>query len=105
MAIFDAYAVWCGPCKAIAPKIVELSNKYTNAKFYKIDVDELPDGEFEKANPRCHAHWLTYFTIVAQELGIRAMPTFIVFKDGEKVKEVVGADARAVETAVVDNLK
>ena len=64
----------------IAPKIVELSHKYTNVKFYKLDVDEVPD--------------------VAQELGVRAMPTFLVFKDGEKVEEVVGANERAVVAAI-----
>lgn len=49
-------------------------------RFYKIDVDELPD--------------------VAQELGIRAMPTFLVFKDGEKVGEVVGANPNAIKAAI-----
>ncbi|KAL9128498.1 MAG: hypothetical protein Q9217_002824 [Psora testacea] len=78
-------ATWCGPCKIIAPKIVELSNKYYNARFYKLDVDELPD--------------------VAQELGVRAMPTFLVFKGGEKIAEVVGANDKAVEAAVVQHLE
>lgn len=64
----------------IAPKIVEMSDKYPNVRFYKLDVDEVPD--------------------VAKELGVSAMPTFIVFKDGEKVGEVVGANPRAVEAAI-----
>ncbi len=64
----------------IAPKIVELSKKYTNVKFYKLDVDEVPD--------------------VAQELGVRAMPTFLVFKNGDKVGEVVGANERALVAAI-----
>lgn len=54
---------------------------YTDAKFFKLDVDEVPD--------------------VAQELGIRAMPTFLIFKDGEKVSEVVGANPKALEAAIV----
>ena len=58
-----------------------MSDVYSSVRFYKIDVDELPD--------------------VAQELGIRAMPTFMVFKSGEKVAEVVGADEKAVEAAIV----
>lgn len=57
-----------------------MSNNYPDARFYKLDVDEVPD--------------------VAQELGVRAMPTFIVFKDGEKVGEVVGANAKALEGLV-----
>ena len=52
--------------------------------FAKIDVDELPE--------------------LSQELGIRAMPTFMLFKDGEKVGEVVGANPVALETAIKKNL-
>jgi thioredoxin 1 len=59
------------------------SDKYANAKFYKLDVDEVPDA--------------------AQELGIRAMPTFVLFKDGEKVGEVVGANPKALEAAIEKN--
>jgi hypothetical protein len=57
------------------------SDTYPRAHFVKLDVDEVPD--------------------VAQELGIRAMPTFLIFKDGEKVKEVVGANAKALDAAIV----
>jgi len=60
------------------------SNTYPNAKFYKLDVDEVPD--------------------VAQELGVRAMPTFLLFKDGEKLNEVVGANPKALEAAIVKGL-
>ena len=73
-------ATWCGPCKVIAPQIVKMSDAYPNARFYKLDVDELP--------------------AVAQELGVRAMPTFMVFKNGEKVGEVVGANQKALEALV-----
>lgn len=41
---------------------------------------------------------------VAQELGIRAMPTFLLFKGGEKISEVVGANPKALETAIKDGL-
>jgi thioredoxin 1 len=82
--IVDAFATWCGPCKVIAPVIVGYSKKYPNARFYKIDVDEVPD--------------------VAQELGIRAMPTFKVFKDGEEVEQVVGMNPPGVEAAIVKAL-
>ena len=73
-------ATWCGPCKQIAPRIVAMSNDYPSARFYKLDVDEVPD--------------------VAQELGVRAMPTFMVFRGGEKVGEVVGANQKALEALV-----
>lgn len=82
--VIDAFATWCGPCKVIAPKVVELSKKYTDARFYKFDVDELTD--------------------LAQELEVKAMPTFILLKDGEKVDTVVGANPRALESAIQKHL-
>ncbi|KAF7846062.1 hypothetical protein BT93_L5334 [Corymbia citriodora subsp. variegata] len=80
LVVLDCFATWCGPCKMIAPELVKMSNKYENASFVKIDVDQVPD--------------------VAGDLGIRAMPTFILFKDGERVDEFVGADARKLEQMV-----
>ena len=68
----------------IAPKIVEFSKQYSDARFYKVDVDELPD--------------------VAQELGIRAMPTFKFFKNGEEVQSVMGANPVAIEAAIQKGL-
>ncbi|KAF2188213.1 thioredoxin-domain-containing protein [Zopfia rhizophila CBS 207.26] len=84
LLVLDCFATWCGPCKVIAPQVVKFSDVYTDARFYKLDVDEVPD--------------------VAQELGIRAMPTFLLFKDGEKVAEVVGANPKALEAAIKANL-
>jgi thioredoxin 1 len=80
LMVLDCFATWCGPCKVIAPQVVKFSDIYPTARFYKLDVDNLPD--------------------VAQELGIRAMPTFLLFKDGEKVGEVVGANPTALEGAI-----
>ena len=59
------------------------SEKYPNARFFKLDVDDVPD--------------------VAQELGIRAMPTFLLFKGGDKISEVVGANPKALEAAIQSN--
>jgi len=83
LVVLDCFATWCGPCKVIAPQVVKFSDKFTNARFYKLDVDDVPD--------------------VAQELGIRAMPTFMLFKDGERVGEVVGANPKALEAAIEKN--
>jgi thioredoxin 1 len=83
LLVLDCFATWCGPCKVIAPQVVKFSKEYPKARFYKIDVDEVPD--------------------VAQELGIRAMPTFMFFKNGEKVGEVVGANPKALQAAIEQN--
>ena len=56
------------------------SDEFTGAHFIKLDVDEVPD--------------------VAQELGIRAMPTFLIFKNEEKIQEIVGANPKALLAAI-----
>merc|ERR1711977_27872 len=84
LVVLDCFATWCGPCKVIAPKIVEYSKRYTDVRFYKVDVDEVPD--------------------LAQALNIRAMPTFVLFKGGELVEEVVGANPKAIEAAIEKNM-
>ncbi|CAK3930882.1 Thioredoxin [Lecanosticta acicola] len=85
LMVVDFYATWCGPCKIIAPKVVEMSDRYPDARFFKVDVDELPD--------------------VAQEWSVRAMPTFMLFKSGEKLQEVVGANPVALDAAIKAQLE
>ncbi|KAI9675951.1 MAG: Cytoplasmic thioredoxin isoenzyme 2 [Trizodia sp. TS-e1964] len=80
LMILDCFAEWCGPCRTIAPIMESLANNFSELRFYKLDIDAVPD--------------------VAQELGIRAMPTFIYFKGGKKLTQVVGADPSAIEAAI-----
>ena len=70
--IIAAMAGWCGPCKVITPYYTSLSDTYERIRFYRFDVDEVQD--------------------VAAELGIRAMPTFLMFSGWQKVAELVGAE-------------
>ena len=68
----DFWAIWCGPCKMIAPIVEELANEYDGKlKVAKMDVD---------ANPR-----------TSMQFGIRSIPTLIVFKGGQVVEQIIGA--------------
>ena len=41
LSVVDFYAVWCGPCKMVAPMFDQLSNRYTDVNFLRVDVDQL----------------------------------------------------------------
>ncbi|KAK6511183.1 Cytoplasmic thioredoxin isoenzyme 2 [Arthrobotrys musiformis] len=85
VTVVDFHATWCGPCKQIAPFVEKLAGEFKDAAFIKVDVDEVSD--------------------VAAEFGVRAMPTFMIFRSGEKVSEVVGANPAALKGAVQSAVK
>ncbi|DBA87995.1 hypothetical protein WJX77_008883 [Trebouxia sp. C0004] len=78
--IVDFSATWCGPCRMISPYFEELSTKYSGVTFVKVDVDAVE--------------------AVAQECGISAMPTFQVWKNNQKVDELVGASKDKLQALV-----
>ncbi|XP_066934387.1 peptide-N(4)-(N-acetyl-beta-glucosaminyl)asparagine amidase-like [Clytia hemisphaerica] len=84
LVVVDFYAEWCGPCKYVAPILAELSLKYKNVKFLKVDVD------------KCQA------TSVAN--GIEAMPTFLFFKNNTKIDSLRGADTKRLEQIIVTHM-
>lgn len=70
--LVDFWAVWCGPCRMIAPIVEELSKDYFGKmKFTKLDID----------NNRQ----------IATKFGIRSIPTLLIFKDGKVVAQIIGA--------------
>lgn len=70
--LVDFWAEWCGPCKMIAPAIVELASEYEGkAKIAKLDVDNNQ--------------------IIAGKFNIRSIPTLLIFKRGRVVEQIVGA--------------
>lgn len=74
VTLVDFYADWCGPCKMIAPFVEQLAEEETDVKIAKLNVDEAQK--------------------VAMEYEVMSIPTLIVFKDGEPVKQQVGFAAK-----------
>jgi thioredoxin 1 len=74
--LVDYWAEWCGPCKMVAPVLEAIAEEYGDKlDIVKLNVDDNP--------------------VVTQKYGILNIPTLGVFKDGEVVKELVGARSKS----------
>ena len=75
--VLDLWAEWCGPCKMIGPSLEELSTEFAGqVKIAKLNIDENPD--------------------IAAQLGVRSIPTLMMFKGGKAVDMKVGAAPKTV---------
>ena len=82
--LVDYWAEWCGPCKAIAPILDEVSKDYDGKlRVAKMNVDENRD--------------------VPAKFGIRGIPTLMLFKNGQLAATKVGALSKAQLTAFIDS--
>jgi len=82
-AMVDFWAEWCGPCKMVGPVVEELAGEYQGKiKIAKMDVDQ------NRETPA--------------KFGIRNIPTLILFKGGEVVKTIIGAQPKS---SIDDELK
>ncbi|WAH37564.1 thioredoxin [Alicyclobacillus dauci] len=69
--LLDFYADWCGPCKILSPVLEEVASDFDGSlQVAKLNVDENPE--------------------TARQFGIMSIPTMIVFKGGQPVKQLVG---------------
>ena len=76
IVVVDFWATWCGPCKMVAPVLDEIAGENKDKlTVAKLDVD---------ANPS-----------TARDYQVMSIPTMIVFKDGQPVKQIVGAKPKA----------
>ena len=74
--VVDFWAEWCGPCKAMSPLVDELATELgTKAKIVKVNIDESPNAP--------------------TKFGVRGIPTFMVFKDGQVVDTRVGSMSKS----------
>ncbi len=81
VVLVDCYADWCGPCKMLEPTIDAIAAE-TGAAVAKVDVDQ-------------HAH-------IAQRLGVRGVPTLVIYADAQPAQRLVGVQDRDTLVDLID---
>lgn len=72
--LVEFFADWCSSCKMISPIVDQVAEEITEQKIVKVDIEEYPE--------------------LAEEFGIKSIPTFILFKDGKIVNKQFGAKSK-----------
>jgi thioredoxin 1 len=84
LLVADFYADWCMPCKVVAPKVEALAEQYKQVKFVKIDLDKAQGHREAK--------------------DVSAIPTFKIYKNGEKQVVFTGTDMSHLERQIKSRL-
>ncbi|XP_055488431.1 thioredoxin-like [Leucoraja erinacea] len=80
LVVIDFQATWCGPCKIIAPTFHKLAENNPSVIFCEVDVDDAAD--------------------IAEHCNIKCMPTFVYYKNGERLFDFSGANHTTLEQKV-----
>ena len=85
ISLVDVWAPWCGPCKTIGPVIDKLSSDYKDSeiKFGKLNADDNSE--------------------IVRNLGVRNIPTILIYKNGEIVDRTVGMVSEGQLKELIDN--
>ncbi len=81
--LLDFWATWCGPCRMIAPSLEEIANEHPEITVGKIDVDESQD--------------------LASQFRVQSIPKLVVIKNGQVVREAVGAQPKSKIAAMLED--
>jgi thioredoxin 1 len=85
LSVIKVGAIWCGPCRVLAPILQSVSEKFEDVNFGEIDVDNQPE--------------------IAREQSVRSVPTILFFKNGEIVDKMVGLQQAEVYESKINSLK
>lgn len=84
LVVVDVFTTWCGPCKILSPKLDMMEAEFTNVKFVKVDADKMSS--------------------YADDNGVNALPTIILFKNGKEVERIAGLNERSLRDAITKHM-